>query len=298
VNGGMMNGISFTPCLNAATLDGTGFEDFLRTAAVAGFPAVEVPVQQVTAYGPGWVRDLLDGLELAAAAASGILPAGPVLPHPVLVSAATWEAALDGLDERLAAMVAIGCPVATIVLNPRCQGDPGEARATATARIQHLARSCASRGITLAVEAVGVRAGLPPDLDGPQRVAATLPELRDLLDRASAPPGAVAACVDSFHWAAAGADPRHLDGIQVAHLQVADAPPGVPAGQWTDAMRLHPGDGTLNWATLGEALAAAGYHGTASVELFNPHLRAQPDAEVARRALAAAATCWQHGGQR
>ena len=294
----MMNGLSFTPCLNAATLDGTGFEDFLRAAAAAGFPAVEVPVQQVAAYGPGRARDLLDALGLAAAAASGILPAGPVLPHPVLVSAATYDAALDGLGGRLDALAAIGCPVATIVLNPHCDGDPDVARATAAARIGDLARVCAGRGITLAVEAVGVRAGLPPDLDGPGHVAATLPELRDLLGRAGAPPGAVTACVDSFHWAATGADPRHLDGLRVGHLQVADVPPGVPAGQWTDAMRLFPGDGTLDWTALGGALSAAGYQGTASVELFNPQLRAHPDAEVARRALTAAATCWQHRAER
>ena len=57
-------------------------------------------------------------------------------------------------------------------------------------------------------------------------------------------------------------------------------------------MRLFPGDGTLDWAGLGSALRAAGYQGSVSVELFNPQLRALPEADIARRALDAALRCW------
>jgi sugar phosphate isomerase/epimerase len=278
----------FTPCLNPATLTGLGLEEFLRLAAGAGFTEVEVPIQQVTAYGPERTRALLGALGLRAAAASGILPAGPVMPHPVLTSDAVYAGAREGLASRLAAFQVIGCPVATIVLNPRAPGDPQAARATAAARVSDLAAACADHGITLAVEAVSVTRGLPADLDGPATVAATLPELRDLLG----PAGNVTACVDSFHWAAAGSDPRHLDGLPVGHVQIADAPPAVPASEWTDAMRLFPGDGTLDWAGLGSALRAAGYQGSVSVELFNPQLRALPEADIARRALEAARSCW------
>lgn len=287
----------FTPCLNPATLTGLGFEDFLRLAASADFTAVEVPVQQVLAYGPARTRALLDSLGLSAAAASGILPAGPVLPHPVLVGDDAFEAAREGLPQRLAALQAVSCSVATIVLNPRIPGDPEAARATAIARIGSLARLCADHGITLAVEAVGVRSGLPADLDGTEEVAVTLPQLRALLDQADGPPGSLAACVDSFHWAAAGADPGHLDGLPVAHVQIADTPPGVPAAQWTDAMRLFPGDGSLDWAVLAGALQAAGYSGAVSVELFNPQLWALPEQDIAQRALDAARGCWLSGAR-
>jgi sugar phosphate isomerase/epimerase len=278
----------FTPCLNPATLTGLGLEEFLRLAAGAGFTEVEVPIQQVTAYGPERTRALLGALGLRAAAASGILPAGPVMPHPVLTSDAVYAGAREGLASRLAAFQVIGCPVATIVFNPRTPGDPQAARSTAAARVSDRAAACADHGITLAVEAVSVTRGLPAELDGPAEVAATLPQLRDLLQ----PTARVTACVDSFHWAAAGSDPRHLDGLPVGHVQIADAPPAVPACQWTDAMRLFPGDGTLNWAVLGSALRAAGYHGAVSVELFNPRLRALPEAEIARCALDAARRCW------
>jgi sugar phosphate isomerase/epimerase len=278
----------FTPCLNPATLTGLSLEEFLRLAAGAGFTAVEVPIQQVNAYGPERTRALLGALGLRAAAASGILPAGPVMPHPVLTSDTVYAGAREGLAGRLAAFQVIGCPVATIVLNPRAPGDPQAARATAAARVSDLAAACADHGVTLAVEAVSVTRGLPAELDGPATVAATLPQLRDLLQ----PAANVTACVDSFHWAAAGSDPRHLDGLTIGHVQIADAPAGVLAGQQTDAMRLFPGDGTIDWAVLGSALRAAGYHGAVSVELFNLQLRALPEADIARRALDAALRCW------
>lgn len=285
----------FAPCLNPATLTGLGLVRFLRLAAGAGFTDVEVPIQQVLACGPDRARDILGALGLRAAAASGILPAGPVLPHPVLTSDAVFTAAREDLPARLAAFQAIGCPVATIALNPRAAGDPQTARATAAHRIGELAGACADHGVTLAVEAVSVTRGLPAELDGPAMVAATLPQLRDLLDQAG---GGAAVCVDSFHWAAAGADPRHLDGLRIGHVQIADAPPGIPAAEWTDAMRLFPGDGRLDWPRLGDALRAGGYSGAVSVELFNPHLRALPEADIARRALDAATRCWLNGAGR
>ena len=49
----------FTPCLNPATLTGLSLEEFLRQAAGTGFTMVEVPIQQVLAYGPGQAAELL-----------------------------------------------------------------------------------------------------------------------------------------------------------------------------------------------------------------------------------------------
>jgi sugar phosphate isomerase/epimerase len=166
-------------------------------------------------------------------------------------------------------------------------------------RIRQLARACAGHGIVLAVEAVGIRAGLPASLDGPHEVASTLPQLRTLLDRArDGGAGGVTACVDSVHWAAAGGHAADFDGLPVGHVQIADVPAGVPAARWTDAARLFPGDGILDWPVLGGALAGGGYAGPASVELFNPLLRELPDDDIARRALTAARGCWEKGAVR
>ncbi|MCD0451473.1 sugar phosphate isomerase/epimerase [Actinocorallia sp. API 0066] len=277
---------AFTPCLNPATLSGLALPDFLEAAASAGFTSVEVPVQQVVAHGPGRVADLLAGLGLSVAAASGLLPAGPVLPHPVLVE--DYADALTGLPERLEAMRTIGCPVATIVVNPRSLLARDAALSTAAARLRALARVAGEYGVTVAAEAVGVQRGLPAELDGPHPVVTTLPELAGLLERT---PGVVA-CVDSFHWAATGADPVAVAGLTIGHVQIADTPPG-PRHLWSDGQRLFPGDGGLPWIEFAGALAVAGYRGPLSVELFNPALRALSEDEICRRALHGTRTCWK-----
>lgn len=283
----------FTACLNPATVTGLPLPNFLHLAADTGFEAVEVPIQQVLKEGAGRVAGLLEEFGLTVAAASGILPAGPVLPHPLLIDG--YASALEGITDRLEAMHTIGCPTATIVLNPRSHHAPGHARETAATRIRGLARLCAEHDIALAVEAVGVRRGLPANLDGPHEVARTLIQLRDLLAPISE--GNVTVCVDAFHWAATGADPADLNDLNIGHVQIADAPDSLPADQWSDAMRLFPGEGdAVPWRVLADALHTAGYRGAVSVELFNPELRALPEKEIAARSLDGARSCWG-GGQ-
>ncbi|MET7826971.1 sugar phosphate isomerase/epimerase family protein [Streptomyces sp. NPDC005386] len=273
------------PCLNPATLSGIPLDQFVALAAGAGFPTVEVSIQQAQAYGIPRLRDLLQELGVAVAAASGILPAGPVLPAPLLVDPDTYRACLAGLPQRLQAMADLGCTVATTVLNPFSSHSTSRARDLARERIRQLADTAAPYGIRLAVEAVSVRRGLPPDLDGPHPVLGTLPQLAELLQETGAANTGV--LVDSFHWAAAGADPCHITDLgngAISHVQIADAPAGTPAGELTDAERLFPGDGALPWDTFTDALTACGYTGPLSVELFNPHLRALPAGEIARLA--------------
>ncbi|MET8081325.1 TIM barrel protein [Streptomyces sp. NPDC005303] len=203
----------FAPCLNPATVSGIPLEQFLALAAGAGFPMAEVSIQQAQAqaHDADPMRDLLQELGVSVAAASGILPAGPVLPAPLLVAPDTYHACLDGLDQRLETMAALGCTVATTVLNPRSPLPTAKALHLARERIAHLARSTAAHGVRLAVETVSVHAGLPPELDGPHPVLGTLPELAALLDETGADGAGV--LVDSFRWAAADADPAHITAL-------------------------------------------------------------------------------------
>ncbi|MET7981681.1 MULTISPECIES: sugar phosphate isomerase/epimerase family protein [unclassified Streptomyces] len=273
----------FVPCLNPATLSGIPVDQFLALAAGAGFPTVEVSIQQAQAYGATRLRDLLQELGVAVAAASGILPAGPVLPAPLLIDPDTYRACLAGLTHRLKAMADLGCTVATTVLNPFSPLSTSSARVLACERIRHLADAAAPYGIRLAVEAVSVRRALPADLDGPHAVVDCLPQLAELLDETGADNAGI--LVDSFHWAVAGADPRHITDLRrgaISHVQIADVPTGIAAGDLIDAERLFPGDGALPWTAFADALTACGYTGPLSVELFNPHLRALPAGEIAR----------------
>lgn len=280
-----------TACLNAATLTGLEVPEFLAIAASAGFEYVEVSIQQVQATGSDRVREMLEFFELSVAAASGILPAGPVLPAPLLVDEPTYRTCLRDLNQRLATFAAIGCPIATIVLNPRSTLPRVEAEATAIRRLTELTAAGAEHGVRLAVETIGLR-DLDESLDGPNPVADTLPQTVDLLRQV---PGNPLVLVDAFHWAASGADPDHITSLgagAVGHVHLADTPSGCSPDTLTDAMRLFPGDGSLPWSEFAGALAAVGYRGVGSVELFNPELRALPDHEIARRARHGSTTCW------
>ncbi|GAA3786361.1 sugar phosphate isomerase/epimerase family protein [Streptomyces chiangmaiensis] len=283
----------FVPCLNPATLSGIPLEQFLALATGAGFPTVEVSIQQAQAHGTAQVRDVIQEFGVNVAAASGILPAGPVLPAPLLVDPDTYRACLDGLDERLEAMAALDCTIATTVLNPRSPLQTAEARAVARERIAQLATTAAAHGVRLAVETVSIHTGLPPELDGPHPVIDTLPQLAELLDDTGTDGAGV--LVDSFHWAAAGADPTHITDLgphRITHVQIADIPHGRATDELTDSQRLFPGDGALDWTSIADALTQAGYAGPVSVELFNPKLRALPAGDIARLSHHAATRCW------
>ncbi|MFI9206394.1 sugar phosphate isomerase/epimerase family protein [Streptomyces sp. NPDC053048] len=283
----------FTACLNPATLSGIPLPRFLTLAAQAGFTAVEVSIQQVVAHGPQQIRDMLDRHGLRAVAASGILPAGPVLPAPLLIPDEQYAELLDDLPHRLAAFQTLGCPTATIVLNPFSSWPRPDALARARSRITQLADAAAPYGVRLALEAVSVTRGLPPELTGEHLVLGDLPSLARLIQETGRTD--VGVLVDSFHWAAAGAHRGHITGLgdgAVGHVQIADLPTGVTPQDATDEMRLFPGDGSLPWRTFGQALATVGYTGAVSVELFNPALRALPVGEIAERAQHSAVSRW------
>ncbi|MDL4813073.1 sugar phosphate isomerase/epimerase family protein [Actinomadura opuntiae] len=284
--------LTFAACLNPATVSGLSFEQVARLAAATGIAMIEASIQQVVAYGPTRAADLLDELGIRVAAACGLLPDGPVLPHPLLVAPPTFLHAVDGLETRLEAFGAIGCRVATIVLNPRTDLDGSFAHDLASERLEMLGAACAEHGLTLAVEPVGVKAGLPASLDGHNPFIPSLQGLVQLLDAVGGATAAAAlgVCVDSYHWAAAGPDPAQLTDLapsRIAHVQIADTPATVTPEYWTDEMRLFPGDGTLPWPQFLHALTGAGYTGPLSVELFNPDLRRLPQHVIAQRALSA-----------
>lgn len=287
---------SFPACLNPATLTGLELEEFLEAADGAGFDLIEVSIQQARAFGLDRLRQELQQRRLSVAAASGILPADRILPAPLLVEEPLYQAMLASVRERLEAMAALCCPVATTVLNPRSSMPGRDARDTAVRRMRELATACEEFGLRLAVEAVGVRRGLPASLEGPFAVCSTLSELDELITFADHP--ALGVLVDSYHWAATGSIREQLTGLQapIVHVQIADTPHGPSqARDWTDEMRRHPGTGTLDWVAFGAALSAAGYVGPVSVELFNPKLRAEPVADIAAQALAGARACFPGG---
>jgi len=97
--------------------------------------------------------------------------------------------------------------------------------------------------------------------------------------------------VDSIHFYTAGEPMANLKLIpkeRIVNAHVNDAPAG-PVELVEDRGRVLPGEGVMDVAGYLAALAATGYAGPVSVEVFSAALDALPPEEAARRARASVA---------
>ena len=115
----------------------------------------------------------------------------------------------------------------------------------------------------------------------------------EIVRRADHP--AVGLVLDSFHTLARGIDPdsiRRIPGDRIFLVQVADAPLlGMDYLSWSRHFRTMPGQGDLPVQHFLAAVAATGYDGYLSLEVFNDQFRAGSARQVAidgRRSLLAA----------
>ncbi|MDR0357992.1 MAG: hypothetical protein LBJ87_00805, partial [bacterium] len=131
----------------------TSLREFLQVSSAAGFGCVEISIQQAMA-----LADDLGGLAVLARVGSdlglqigqfsGLLPAGPVLPAPLLVGQRAWHAAQSSLAARLEAGAALGCHKAAVTCNPRTNLNLKEARRIAALRLTTLATEASRYGVT------------------------------------------------------------------------------------------------------------------------------------------------------
>lgn len=92
--------------------------------------------------------------------------------------------------------------------------------------------------------------------------------------------------VDTFHLHTGGSDIADLARMpleQLAVLHINDAEP-LPPARLTDAHRLYPGDGVIGLQAILSTLAARGFTGRVSVEIFRPDYWQQDPFPVARTA--------------
>jgi sugar phosphate isomerase/epimerase len=78
---------------------------------------------------------------------------------------------------------------------------------------------------------------------------------------------------------------KHLRGDFIAIFQFNDAPAAPAREQLKDEHRVYPGDGILPLEQCLQDLAAIGYTGCISLELYNPTYWEQDHATVARTGL-------------
>jgi sugar phosphate isomerase/epimerase len=273
-------GTSWDVCINPACFRwGTTLLDFAAAAADAGFDRVEVSIQQAVELtqqlgGTGPMAEQLAEMGLKVEQFSGLLPAGPVLPAPLLVGEAEWQSAWTTIDERLDVAAALGCRRAAIVCNPRSDS-PADAGSTAVERLRLLADRAAPYGMSLAVEFIGVRSGLDAALDGRQPFVTDLVSAVALVEQVSRPN--VGLLLDTCHLYASRTTPGQIKeqaGIEPADMR--------------DELRCPPGEGALDLAALLAGVADGGYSGPLSIELFSPAVWSLDPAEAARRLFAAA----------
>lgn len=92
--------------------------------------------------------------------------------------------------------------------------------------------------------------------------------------------------LDSFHTLGRGIDPdtiRRIPGDRIYFIQLADAPLiEMDLLYWSRHFRSMPGEGGLNVPAFMAAVAATGYAGPISLEIFNDQFRGGSSAHVAR----------------
>ncbi|MGH7201061.1 MAG: sugar phosphate isomerase/epimerase family protein, partial [Planctomycetaceae bacterium] len=76
-----------------------------------------------------------------------------------------------------------------------------------------------------------------------------------------------------------------LNGTCLQHLHVNDYPADPPRETLRDADRVYPGDGVAPLGDILRTLRDIGFHGTLSLELFNPEYWQQDALTVAKTGL-------------
>ncbi|MFC5137991.1 TIM barrel protein [Actinomycetospora rhizophila] len=190
-----------------------------------------------------------------------------------------FAAVLARLDRKFAVMEQLGVRTALVCssVHPRAVDDDD----LAAAQLHEVAARAADRGLRLAYEALAWG-----------RHVNTWDRSWRIVEAADHP--ALGVCLDSFHILSRGGDPapiRDVPGEKVFFVQLADAPElAMDVLPWSRHHRLFPGQGSFDLETFTAAVAAAGYTGPWSLEVFNDVVR-QADpwraARDARRSLLA-----------
>jgi sugar phosphate isomerase/epimerase len=264
------------PCLHPATMrPGLSGPEIVEIGAQAGFRLMEASARSLinfVADDPNKLHTLLTE--------NDVTPVHCGWSAGLRSSRADFAAALPRTAEEMAFVATYGCEGGTLVLPFRREsGAPDPEEADTLDRIGQIADLAAANGLTIVLEFVGLH--IP---DAPMQtyhdLAATLGLLRQVRH------ANVGVLLDSYHWYLSGGTADEIAAMPAGmplFVHINDAPPGDVA-TLDDAMRLLPGEGVIDLTAFLGAIAARGYDGAVSVELFSERLRAMPPKEAARRA--------------
>lgn len=267
------------PCLNTSCLcnpfvaSAIPLPEKLRLAAEAGYRLVELWINELAEYeaGGGSLVDLrhrIDDLGLAV---------------PSVITLFGWQdcspeakpQVLDDVRRRMALAAAVGAP--RIVATPATPRQPDWYMLDlddAAARYRELLELGAAFGVAPMMEFLGFCSSVYQ-----LETAAAIVEL-------AAHPQATLV-LDPFHLWRGGSGFGRIKRLEAKRIGIChfnDAPAvRPPRFEQQDADRVYPGEGDLPLARFLRDLAALGYTGPLSLELFNPAHWALPPAENLRR---------------
>lgn len=265
------NGQSPWPiCLDTATIRPASLEDKIQIADEAGFDAIEP-----------WDGELADyeenGGDLVALG-QRIRDRGLFVPsviglwNAIPPTEAEWEDSLEATRNRLRMVSAIGAEHVQVIPGPE--------------RSEYDLDWCADRYrdlIELGIQEYEVR---------PALVFVDFLPIRRISDAAAValrtnhPEAKIIPDVFHMHIGGSGfSGLGHLRGDFLSIFQFNDAPAEPPREELEDADRVFPGDGILPLPSILQDLAATGFDGCVSLELYNPEYYERDLLQVAQTGL-------------
>ncbi len=263
-------------CLNRGTAGGDlPFDEFLKLAAQAGFPGVDVDMGWGEMHGTDALRDLL--------ASHNQKPGGWSPAFDWRGDIAKLNDGLPSLEKQAKIAQGLGIDACATYILPSSDLPFIENWNFHIQRLKPIAEVLAAHGLRFGLEFVA-----PHHLrrKWKHEFIFTPGQMLELAADVGENAGLL---VDSFHVYTAG-DPWQrvaeipANKIVLAHLNDA---PRIPIAEVDDGQRLLPGEGAIDIVAFLDALKRSGYDGPVSLEVFNAELRAMEPLDAAKKAWAA-----------
>jgi len=245
--------------------------EFAKLAAKIGYPGTDVNLGPAMKAGINETRSMLYDLKLK--------PAVVGMPVDFRKDDATFQEGLKKLPEACQFSLNLGCPRMTTWVMSSSERTKAEERKVLRDRFGACAKVMDKYGIRFGLEFLG-----PVHLRkrNPHEFIYRMDEMMELARDCGPNVGVL---LDSWHWRHAGGTVDDIiaagkDGI--VHVQVADAPAGVPPEEIQDSERLMPGEGAIDWEDFFGALAQLGYADGVSPEVFGRGLQTMRPEDGAR----------------
>ncbi len=252
-------------CIATVSISGN-LDEKIEAIAMAGFDGIEIFEQDfiADARSPHAVGDSIRAAGLA-----------PMLFQPFRdfegLTGNLRAKAFDRAERKFDLMGELGCDLVLVCSSVHSEALGGIDRAAAD--FAELGERAASRGLRVGYEALAWGRHVDDHRDAWEIVRRA--------DHAH-----VGLILDSFHTLGRGIDPdtiRRIPGDKIFFVQLADAPRiNMDLLYWSRHFRMMPGEGDLPVVDFMRAVAATGYAGPVSLEIFNDQFRGGSSRTIAQ----------------